>query len=181
MHVDIIQILVLNSYSWFFYIESTERRRKIIHITRKINLNKRVSVQDPSEHSMEQHQQEKFDTDITELDRAFVKLIINTNENNLIQAESAPGESHAPKRVNRKRVHWAEDKKSVDVPVLVVGTKSWPALSDVQTPKPKNHVDDVSAKGENVAVSVPSVGHLAPRAPSVQVRLFSIVIDSIVV
>ncbi|AES95641.2 hypothetical protein MTR_5g027770 [Medicago truncatula] len=127
-----------------------------------------AQVQDPSEHSMEQHQQEKSNTDITELDRAFMKLFLNTDENNLIQAESVPGESHAPKRINRKRVHWAEDGKSVDVPVLVVGTKSWPALSDVQTPKAKNLVDNVSAKGENVAVSVPSVGHIAPRAPSVQ-------------
>jgi len=59
------------------------------------------------------------------------------------------------------------DEKSVDVPVLVVGTKSRPALSDAQTPKPMNHVDNVS---------VPSVGQVAPRAPSVQVRLFFIVI-----
>ncbi|RHN54723.1 hypothetical protein MtrunA17_Chr5g0409941 [Medicago truncatula] len=43
----------------------------------------------------------------------------------------------------KKRVHWA-DQKSVDVPVLVVGTKSWPALSDAQTPKPNNHVQNVA-------------------------------------
>ena len=59
------------------------------------------------------------------------------------------------------------DEKSVDVLVLVVGTKSWPALSDPQTPKPMNHVENVS---------VPSVGQVAPRAPSVKVRFFFIVI-----
>jgi len=70
----------------------------------------------------------------------------------------------------------ADKEKSGDVPVLVVGTKSCPALSDAQTPKPKNHVKNVSAKGEDVAVSVPSVGQVVPRAPSVQVCLFFIVI-----
>lgn len=75
------------------------------------------------------------------------------------------------KEMNAPKSPWKRpsvDGKSVDVPVLVVGTKSWPALSDAQTPKPKNHVENVSAKGEDVAVSVPSVGQVAPRAPSVQ-------------
>ena len=61
----------------------------------------------------------------------------------------------------------SDDEKSVDVPVLVVGTKSSPALSDAQTPKPMNHVENVF---------VPSVGQVAPRAPSVQVRLFFTII-----
>jgi len=49
----------------------------------------------------------------------------------------------APSFGKKKRVRWA-DQKSDDVPVLVVGTKSWPALSDAQTPKPKNHVENVA-------------------------------------
>ncbi|XP_058743130.1 la-related protein 1A [Vicia villosa] len=60
------------------------------------------------------------------------------------------------------------DGKSVDVPVMVIGTKSWPALSDAQTQKPKSHVETVSAKVEDAAaVSVTSVGEVAPRASSV--------------
>jgi la-related protein 1 len=66
--------------------------------------------------------------------------------------------------VNHGRHH---QRPSVDAPVLVVGTKSSPALSDAQTPKPMNHVENVY---------VPSVGQVAPIAPSVQVRLFFIVI-----
>lgn len=76
------------------------------------------------------------------------------------------------------------DGKTVDVPVMVIGTKSWPALSDAQTQKPKNHVDTVSAKVEDVAVvSVSSVGEVAPRASSVvQVCLmFFVVVDSIMI
>ncbi|XP_024640498.1 uncharacterized protein [Medicago truncatula] len=53
-----------------------------------------------------------------------------------------PEGSRAPSFGKKKEVHWA-DEKSDDVSVLVVGTKSWPALSDAQTPKPKNHVENV--------------------------------------
>jgi len=51
------------------------------------------------------------------------------------------------KEMNAPKSPWKRpsvDGKSVDVPVLVVGTKSWPALSDAQTPKPKNHVENVA-------------------------------------
>jgi len=55
----------------------------------------------------------------------------------------ADNEISAPKSTWKKP---GVDEKSVDVPVLVVGTKSWPALSDAQTPKPKNHVENVSVQ-----------------------------------
>jgi la-related protein 1 len=87
----------------------------------------------------------------------------------MVIADNEIGEDQ--KEINAPKSPWKRpslDGKSVDVPVLVVGTKSWPALSDAQTQKPKNHVETVSAKVDDAAVSVPSVGEVAPRPHSVQ-------------
>ncbi|CAJ2653844.1 unnamed protein product [Trifolium pratense] len=87
----------------------------------------------------------------------------------MVIADNEIGEDQ--KEINAPKSPWKRpslDGKSVDVPVLMVGTKSWPALSDAQTPKPKNHVETVSSNVEDAAVSVPSVGEVAPRPHSVQ-------------
>jgi la-related protein 1 len=100
----------------------------------------------------------------------------------MVIADNEIGEDQ--KEINAPKSPWKRpslDGKSVDVPVLVVGTKSWPALSDAQTQKPKNHVETVSAKVDDAAVSVPSVGEVAPRPHSVQVCLFFFVINIIMV
>jgi len=104
--------LVLNSYSCIFGIESMEGRKSIQLSLLQIDLNEPASVQDPSEHSMEQ-QQGKTGTDIIESGRSVAILnsndnnnaALNSNENNLIQAESVPEESHAP-----RKWHWTEDE-----------------------------------------------------------------------
>jgi hypothetical protein len=104
--------LVLNSYSCIFGIESMEGRKSIQSSLLQIDLNEPASVQDPSKHSMEQ-QQEKTGTNIIESGGAVAILnsndnnvtTLNSDENNLIQAESVPEESHAP-----RKGHWTEDE-----------------------------------------------------------------------
>nr|QSD99808.1 MYB family transcription factor [Melilotus albus] len=82
--------------------------RKMQQLPREIDLNERTPIQDSSENSMEQHQ-EKLDTDIIESDRAVASLNSNDN-NNLLEAEAVPEESHEGKRGRRERVHWTEDE-----------------------------------------------------------------------
>ncbi|XP_039690560.1 transcription factor MYB1R1 [Medicago truncatula] len=94
-----------------------EGRKSIQLPLLQIDLNGPASVQDPSEHSMEQ-QQEKTGTDIIESGGAVAILnsndnnvaTLNSDENNLIQAESGPEESHPPGRVQRKSIHWTDDE-----------------------------------------------------------------------
>lgn len=109
--------LILNSYSCIFGIESMEGRKIIQSSLLQIDLNELASAQDPSEHSMEQ-QQEKTGTDIIEPGGAVAILnsndnnvaTLNSDKNNLIQAESVPEESHPPGRVQRKSIHWTDDE-----------------------------------------------------------------------
>lgn len=79
-----------------------------------------------------------------------------------------------------------EDQKEVSVPkspwktptidgngVVMMGTESWPALSDAQKPKNLETPAAAAAKPEDAATaaSVPSAAEVAPKPPSVQVCL----------
>jgi len=94
--------------------------RKVQQLAQDIDLNERSSIQDASENSMDQ-QQENLDTDVIESGRAAA--ILNSNDNNsvqsesvpegsheanLVQAESVPEGSREAKRGRRERVHWTE-------------------------------------------------------------------------
>ena len=63
------------------------------------------------------------------------------------------------------------DEKSVDVPVLVIGTESWPALSDTQTPKPKNHVEHVRPVASPRYQKPGSKRHVRPVAPPTHIAV----------
>lgn len=64
------------------------------------------------------------------------------------------------------------DGNGVDVPVMVVGTESWPALSDAQKPKNQTEIT-AAAKSENAVTSVPTAAEITRKAPLVQVCLLS--------
>jgi len=80
--------------------------RKVQQLPHHIDLNERTSIHDPSENSMEQQQEKLDDTDVIESGHAVA--ILNSNNNNLVQAESVPEGSREAKRGRRQRVHWTE-------------------------------------------------------------------------
>jgi len=84
----------------------------------------------------------------------------------MVTAETEIGEDQ--KGVAAPKSPWktpAVDGKGGDVSVMM-GTESWPALSDAQRP-PKN--------AEIAATSVANVGEIAPRPPSMQVSMLFVV------
>lgn len=93
----------------------------------------------------------------------------------MVIADNEIGEDQ--KEISGPKSPWKRPSVDVDVPVMMVGTKSWPALSDAQTPKPKNHAEIVSSKVEDSVASVTSVGEVAPRTPSMQVCVLFFVIN----
>lgn len=90
----------------------------------------------------------------------------------MVTADNEIGEDQ--KEVSPPKSPWKTpmvDGNGADVPVMM-GTESWPALSDAQ--KPKNLETASAAKPEDAPASVKSAGEIAPRPPSVQVSLFFI-------
>ncbi|KAE9614905.1 putative winged helix-turn-helix DNA-binding domain-containing protein [Lupinus albus] len=85
----------------------------------------------------------------------------------MVTAEKESGEDHNKEMIAPKSP-WKTpmvDGNVADVSVMM-GTESWPALSDAQ--KPKNLDIASAAKPEDAAASVISTGEIAPRPSSVQ-------------
>jgi len=83
----------------------------------------------------------------------------------MVIAENEIGEDQ--KEIGAPKSPWKTptvDGKGGDVSVMM-GTESWPRLSDAQRP-PKN-LETAAA-----AASVTSAGEIAPRPPSMQVSMF---------
>ncbi|XP_061352302.1 la-related protein 1A isoform X2 [Gastrolobium bilobum] len=83
----------------------------------------------------------------------------------MVTVENEIGEDQ--KEVSAPKSPWKTpivDGNGVDVSVMM-GTESWPALSDAQRPK---NLEIAPPKSEDAAAFVPSAGEVAPPPPSVQ-------------
>lgn len=92
----------------------------------------------------------------------------------MVIAETEIGEDQ--KGVNAPKSPWKTpvvDGNGRDVAVMM-GTESWPTLSDAQGPKNSENaakLEDTASKGDGIAATKPISGEVTSRPPPVQVSL----------